>query len=79
MAHAFLDHLLDVGVALGNFRWNGYQPPVGEDLPEVPAQLSDAILRPDDLTEGRFLRPLGPEADTSWQVGWQRFLAALAG
>ncbi len=58
LAHAFLDHLLDVGVALRNFRWNGYQPPVGEDLPEVPAHLGDAILRPDDLTEGRFLRPL---------------------
>ena len=70
LAHAFLDHLLDVGVALRNFRWNGYQPPVGEDLPEVPAHLGEAILRPDDLTEGRFLRPLGPEADTRWQVGW---------
>lgn len=79
LAHAFLDHLLDVGVALRNFRWNGYQPPVGEELPEVPAHLADAILRPDDLTEGRFLRPLGPEADTAWQVGWQRFLAALTG
>ncbi len=77
LAHAFLDHLLDVGVALRNFRWNGYQPPVGEDLPEVPAHLGEAILRPDDLTEGRFLRPLGPEADTRWQVGWQRFLSAL--
>ncbi len=67
-----------MGVALRNFRWNGYQPPVGEDLPAVPAHLNDAILRPDDLAEGRFLRPLGPEADTRWQVGWQRFLAALA-
>ena len=79
LAHAFLDHLLDVGVALRNFRWNGYQPPVGEDPPEVPAHLGEAILRPDDLTEGRFLRPLGPEADTRWQVGWQRFLSALTG
>lgn len=78
LAHAFIDHLLDVGVALRNFRWNGYQPPVGEDLPEVPAHLGDAILRPDDLAEGRFLRPLGPEAETPWQVGWQRFLTALA-
>ena len=27
LAHAFLDHLMDVGVAMRNFRWNGYQPP----------------------------------------------------
>lgn len=78
LAHAFVDHLLDVGVALANFRWNGYQPPVGDELPAAPAYLADAILHPDDLTEGRFLRPLGPEADARWRVGWQRFLSALA-
>jgi spermidine/putrescine transport system substrate-binding protein len=78
LAHAFVDHLLDVGVALENFRWNGYQPPVGDDPPAAPAYLGDAILHPDDLTEGRFLRPLGPEADARWRVGWQRFLGALS-
>jgi len=76
LAHAFLDHLMDVGVAMRNFRWNGYQPPVGDEPPAVPAYLRDAILHPDDLTEGRFLRPLGPEADARWRVGWQRFLDA---
>jgi spermidine/putrescine transport system substrate-binding protein len=76
LAHAFLDHLLDVRVALENFRWNGYQPPVGDEPPVVPAHLRDAILHPNGLTEGRFLRPLGPEADARWRVGWQRFLEA---
>jgi spermidine/putrescine transport system substrate-binding protein len=78
LAHAFLDHLLDVGVALQNFRWNGYQPPVGDEPPPAPPYLRDAILTRDDLTEGRFLRPLGPEADARWRVGWQRFLAVLS-
>ena len=78
LAHAFLDHLMDVGTAMRNFRWNGYQPPVGEDPPAVPGYLRDAILHPDDLTEGRFLRPLGPEADARWRVGWQRVLDAVA-
>jgi spermidine/putrescine transport system substrate-binding protein len=78
LAHAFVDHLLDVGVALENFRWNGYQPPVGDEPPPAPAYLDDAILDPDDLTEGRFLRPLGPEADARWRLGWQRFLGALS-
>jgi spermidine/putrescine transport system substrate-binding protein len=78
LAHAFLDHLLDVRVAFENFRWNGYQPPVGDEPPVVPSYLQDAILRPGDLTEGRFLRPLGPEADARWRVGWQRVLDAQA-
>jgi len=78
LAHAFVDHLLDVGVAQENFRWNGYQPPVGEEPPVVPGYLRDAILHPDDLTGGRFLRPLGPEADARWRVGWQRFLEVVA-
>jgi spermidine/putrescine transport system substrate-binding protein len=78
LAHAFVDHLLDVRVALENFRWNGYQPPVGDEPPEAPAYLGDAILHPDDLTEGRFLRALGPEADARWRVGWQRFLSVLS-
>jgi spermidine/putrescine transport system substrate-binding protein len=78
LAHAFLDHLLDVRVALENFRWNGYQPPVGDEPPAVPAYLRDAILQPNDLTEGRFLRPLGPQADARWRVGWQRFLEAAS-
>lgn len=79
LAHAFVDHLLDVGVAFENFRWNGYQPPVGDEPPAVAPSLREAILEPDDLTEGRFLRPLGPAADARWRVGWQRFLAARAG
>jgi spermidine/putrescine transport system substrate-binding protein len=76
LAHAFLDHLMDVGVAMRNFRWNGYQPPVGDETPAVPGYLRDAILHPDDLTGGRFLQPLEPEADARWRVGWQRFLDA---
>jgi spermidine/putrescine transport system substrate-binding protein len=75
LAHAFVDHLLDVGVAMENFRWNGYQPPVGEP-PDVDPWLRAAILHPDDLHEGRFLRPLDPSAETRWRIGWQRFLAS---
>ena len=77
LAHAFLDHLLDVGVAMENFRWNGYQPPVGDESPPgVPDALRRAILAPDDLLEGRFLRPLTPSGDARWRLGWQRFLAS---
>jgi spermidine/putrescine transport system substrate-binding protein len=78
LAHAFVDHLLDVDVASANFRWNGYQPPVGDQRPGVPFSLAEALLHPDDLDEGRFLQPLGREADARWRVGWQRFLTILA-
>ena len=78
LAHAFLDHLLDVAVAFENFRWNGYQPPLGDRLPRVASHLRAAILRPDDLTEGRFLRTLRSDADARWRVGWQRFLEAAS-
>lgn len=80
LAHAFVDHLLDVDVAMANFRWNGYQPPVGDGRPPgVPAWLDDALLRPGDLMDGRFLRPLPADADARWRVGWQRFLASRPG
>ncbi|HZN42922.1 MAG TPA: extracellular solute-binding protein [Actinomycetota bacterium] len=77
LAHAFVDHLLDVGVAMENFRWNGYQPPVGDEPPHVDPWLRAAILHPDDLHEGRFLRPLDASADARWRTGWQRFLASV--
>jgi spermidine/putrescine transport system substrate-binding protein len=80
LAHAFVDHLLDVGVAMRNFRWNGYQPPVGDAPPPgVPVSLESALLHPEDLVDGRFLRPLTAAADARWRVGWQRFLAERAG
>jgi spermidine/putrescine transport system substrate-binding protein len=77
LAHAFVDHLLDVEVAMRNFRWNGYQPPVGDERPPgVAAWLDDALLRPGDLRGDRFLRPLPAAVDARWRVGWQRFLDA---
>lgn len=87
LAHAFLDHLLDMEVAMVNFTWNGYQPPVTCATPEmfastdrwnglVPRHLRTAILAPEDLDAAAFLHPLGPVADARWRAGWQRFLAA---
>lgn len=85
-AHAFLNHLLDEGVAMRNFAWNGYQPPVGAAEPGtlfgsrwgkiVPSNLGETILAPDDLNTGRFLVRLGPEVEARWRLGWQRFLEA---
>ncbi len=88
LAHAFLNHLLDVGVALLNFRWNGYQPPVeGATRAElirpgsagrgiVPPDLESALLSPEDFEAGRMLLALPPAADARWQQAWSRFVAA---
>jgi spermidine/putrescine transport system substrate-binding protein len=84
LAHAFVNHLLDEGIALRNFAWNGYQPPVTAAEPStlfssrwssiVPGNLRDTVLSPDDLYSGRFLVPLRPEVDARWRAGWDRFL-----
>ena len=56
LAHAFLNHLLDAGVALRNFAWNGYQPPIADATPQalfaprspwrrtIPSNLRSAVL-----------------------------------
>jgi spermidine/putrescine transport system substrate-binding protein len=89
LAHAFLDFLLEEQVALDNFAWNGYQPPVVSAVPSafadppfpwsdvVPEHLLGAILAPNDLDAGRFLRPLSAADEAVWQSGWRRFLQTL--
>ena len=90
LAHAFLDHLLDEDVALQNFSWNGYQPPVNAALPQafadprfpyrdiVPANLRGALLSPEDFTGGRMLLGLDPAGDAAWQRAWGSVSAATA-
>lgn len=36
LAHAFVNHLLDFDVAMDNFPWNGYQPPLTNELRRDP-------------------------------------------
>ncbi len=90
LAHAFIDHLLEEDVALSNFAWNGYQPPVAMATREsfadpafpwsglVPSHLLSALLAPEDLIEGRFLLPLPRETDALWRGEWQRFVTAAS-
>jgi spermidine/putrescine transport system substrate-binding protein len=89
LAHAFVDFLLEEDVALDNFAWNGYQPPVSLATPAsfedpgfrwasvVPEHLRTTLLAPDDLESGRFLRPLSWSSDAAWRDGWRRFLSAV--
>jgi spermidine/putrescine transport system substrate-binding protein len=87
LAHAFLNHLLDVGVAMFNFAWNGYQPPLGEAAPRafsmkgfdwnrsLPPNLRNAWLSPEEFVSAPMLLPLSPADDARWIADWQGFLA----
>ena len=84
LAHAFLNHLLAFDVAMDNFRWNGYQPPIDGATPEafadptfpwhdaVPPNLLDAVLTPEDFEAGQMLVGLGPSERARWLAQWNR-------
>lgn len=89
LAHAFLNHLLEAGVALRNFAWNGYQPPIADATPEamfpprspwrrtIPSDLRGAVLTPEEFARGRFLLGLDPAADAKWLQAWEGFRSDL--
>jgi spermidine/putrescine transport system substrate-binding protein len=84
LAHAFLNHLLAFDVAMDNFRWNGYQPPIDGATPEVfadpnfpwhdavPQNLLDAVLTPEEFAAGQMLVGLGPSERAQWLAQWNR-------
>jgi spermidine/putrescine transport system substrate-binding protein len=88
LGHLFLNHLLDLDVAMRNFAWNGYQPPLvdatrgafasahwGRAVP--PHLLDDTILTPEEFGAGSMLLRLDPVADARWIEQWRRFTDAL--
>ena len=87
LAHLFLNHLLDLDVAMRNFAWNGYQPPLADATRgafaskewgrAVPPHLLDsAILSPEEFAAGSMLMRLDPVADVKWIEQWRRFTSA---
>lgn len=84
LAHAFIDHLLQVDVGMANFSWNGYQPPLAAltrdafDDPSfawrdaVPPNLRATILSEDDFANGQMLVGFGPSEQARWLAQWNR-------
>ncbi len=80
LAHLFLNHLLDTEVAMENFSWNGYQPPLEGTAPDdlaaskwaklVPPALMTAIAKPKDLETGSMLLGLDPATNQAWKSAW---------
>jgi spermidine/putrescine transport system substrate-binding protein len=90
LAHAFVNHLLDFDVAMDNFAWNGYQPPLEGATRDafadpafrwsriVPDNLLEAIVTPEQFQAGTVLLRLGAAGETRWIQQWNRVRAAAA-
>lgn len=86
LAHAFLNHLLAFDVAMDNFSWNGYQPPLEGVVPKafadptfrwhpaVPPQLLDSILTPQAFANGQMLAGFAPSELARWVEQWNRLM-----
>jgi spermidine/putrescine transport system substrate-binding protein len=84
LAHLFLNFMLEEGVALENFGWVGYQPPLQKLVPDrlvadgyIPANLDTAIVREGDFETGNTLLGLTSEGDALWQNAWSEFKAGV--
>jgi spermidine/putrescine transport system substrate-binding protein len=84
LAHLFLDHMLSPDVAMGNFRFIGYQPPQRSlDTSTLVKQgfvtpnLSDTIVQEDWFNVGYRLLELSVANDAAWHRVWQDFKAGV--
>jgi spermidine/putrescine transport system substrate-binding protein len=82
LAHMFLNHLLDNGVAVENFGFTGYQPALSVVTPEkmvadelVVENLKSAIVTPDHYDKGIQLLQLSPTGEALWEDHWAKFKA----
>ena len=85
LAHVFIDFLMRRDVALTNFGYEGFQPPlVGVDRATfleagyIPENLENTLVAEEDFAQGQPVLPLTPEADQLYQDEWARFKAGAA-
>jgi spermidine/putrescine transport system substrate-binding protein len=84
LAHLFLNFLMDRDVALTNFGYEGFQPPLVDVTPEeyleagaIPPTLENTLIAEEDFAQGQPVAPLMPEADQLYQDEWARFKAGV--
>lgn len=84
LAHHFLNYLLDNKVALKNFSWVGYQPPVKAMIPDklvsqgyVVPNLRSAILQREALQSPIQPLALPADVDQKWQDAWSSFKSGV--
>jgi spermidine/putrescine transport system substrate-binding protein len=79
LGHMFLNYMLDDKVAIKNFSWNAYQPPINALKPDT--LVSDGTIRKNlattgieqgDFEMGQIPEQLTPEEDKRWLEAWSR-------
>jgi spermidine/putrescine transport system substrate-binding protein len=79
LAHMFLNYMLDNKVAIKNFGWNGYQPPVnalesGKLVEDgtIVKNLETTVIVQSDFDIGQTPEQLTPDEDKRWLEVWSR-------
>jgi spermidine/putrescine transport system substrate-binding protein len=84
LAHMFLNMLYDPEIALTNFQYTGYQPPIKSIVPDklvsdgiIPKNLETMVISEEDFAKGIALFDVGPAVEAQWQDAYQRLLAGV--
>jgi spermidine/putrescine transport system substrate-binding protein len=79
LAHMFLNYMLDDKVAIKNFSWNAYQPPINALEPDklvsggmIREHLASTVIEQSDFGMGQIPEQLTPEEDKRWLEAWSR-------
>jgi spermidine/putrescine transport system substrate-binding protein len=79
LAHMFLNYMLDDKVAIKNFGWVGYQPPINSLEPNklvedgtIVKNLETTVIVQSDFETGQTPQQLTPEEDKRWLEVWSR-------
>jgi spermidine/putrescine transport system substrate-binding protein len=79
LGHMFLNYMLDDKVAIKNFSWNAYQPPINALNPDklvsdgtIRKNLATTVIEQSDFDMGQTPEQLTPEEDKQWLEAWSR-------
>jgi spermidine/putrescine transport system substrate-binding protein len=79
LAHMFLNYMLDDKVAIKNFSWNAYQPPMNALKPDslvsdgtIRENLASTVIEQEDFDMGQTPQQLTPAQDELWLQTWSR-------
>jgi spermidine/putrescine transport system substrate-binding protein len=82
LAHLMINDLLDNEIALRNFGWNGYQPPLNKlsaeylvDQGFIPENLMSAVVLREDVDTGLTFYEVSPSTEALWRQSWSEFKA----
>jgi spermidine/putrescine transport system substrate-binding protein len=89
LGHQFINFMLDFDVAMTNYVWNGFQPPMKQvTTPEqltkgspdgikpynvLPPSLGSIVVSPDQFDQGFQILELTPQVDEQWKSVWEAF------